>query len=243
MENLKAKRRNKEENPGRVFNCGCGRNYLSYAALYTHIKHKHEGTAPEGTFHCKGTRNRTRGRPRKSVFGDITHSSLLPHESADRLLEDYGLSGITKDPESLFENKEHPISRKFLEWRALGGREKQLKVVHTCDDIFALYLIDLAHHIRPEKFSEFLEYLHCLRDCINCKGWELGGSSLRPPGKEYCSCRSAWEVPRVCNYFILTELPKRGNMNREAGIVFALQFCTWLFSRAYTTLKLNLIVY
>lgn len=29
--------------------CGCGKSYLSYPALYTHIKTKHDGLKPEGT--------------------------------------------------------------------------------------------------------------------------------------------------------------------------------------------------
>jgi len=31
---------------GRDFICACGKNYLSYAALFTHIKQKHDGKAP-----------------------------------------------------------------------------------------------------------------------------------------------------------------------------------------------------
>lgn len=33
----------------RNYVCGCGKNYLSYAALYTHAKTKHNGVFPEGT--------------------------------------------------------------------------------------------------------------------------------------------------------------------------------------------------
>lgn len=35
------KRRSKNDNVGRTFVCGCGKSYLSYPALYTHIKQKH----------------------------------------------------------------------------------------------------------------------------------------------------------------------------------------------------------
>jgi hypothetical protein len=31
---------------GRDFICPCGKAYLSYPALFTHIKQKHEGRAP-----------------------------------------------------------------------------------------------------------------------------------------------------------------------------------------------------
>ena len=34
----RSKRRSKNDNVGRTFTCGCGKSYLSYPALYTHIK-------------------------------------------------------------------------------------------------------------------------------------------------------------------------------------------------------------
>ena len=45
----KHKRRSKNDNQGRDFRCGCGKKYLSYPALYTHIKTKHNGETPKGT--------------------------------------------------------------------------------------------------------------------------------------------------------------------------------------------------
>jgi hypothetical protein len=45
----KHKRRSKNDNHGRDFKCGCGKRYLSYPALYTHIKTKHNGVTPKDT--------------------------------------------------------------------------------------------------------------------------------------------------------------------------------------------------
>jgi hypothetical protein len=42
-------RRSRKDEQGRDFQCGCGKRYLSYPALYTHIKTKHDGRQPEGT--------------------------------------------------------------------------------------------------------------------------------------------------------------------------------------------------
>jgi hypothetical protein len=39
-------RRSRKDEEGRDFLCGCGKRYLSYPALYTHIKTKHEGRQP-----------------------------------------------------------------------------------------------------------------------------------------------------------------------------------------------------
>lgn len=41
--------RSKDEADERNYVCGCGKSYLSYAALYTHAKTKHNGIFPEGT--------------------------------------------------------------------------------------------------------------------------------------------------------------------------------------------------
>ena len=41
----KRKRRTRNDDDGRNFSCGCGKSYLSYPALYTHIKTKHNGKA------------------------------------------------------------------------------------------------------------------------------------------------------------------------------------------------------
>jgi len=45
----KRERRSKEDGSQRNYVCGCGKSYLSYAALYTHAKTKHDGQFPEGT--------------------------------------------------------------------------------------------------------------------------------------------------------------------------------------------------
>lgn len=45
----KRERRSKDDNYERNYICGCGKSYLSYAALYTHAKTKHNGVFPEGT--------------------------------------------------------------------------------------------------------------------------------------------------------------------------------------------------
>lgn len=55
------KRRRKRNMTGeRNFHCGCGRSYLSYPALYTHVKNKHEGIFPKNTVIHK--KNGRRGR-------------------------------------------------------------------------------------------------------------------------------------------------------------------------------------
>ena len=57
-------RRSKNDNDGRNHKCQtCGKCYLSYPALYTHIKNKHSTSSGNG--------NKQRGRPKNSA-GDVS---------------------------------------------------------------------------------------------------------------------------------------------------------------------------
>lgn len=57
----KRRKRDASNEYGASFKCGCGKVYLSYAALYTHTKVKHEGIFPDGTL--TGVKKK-QGRPK-----------------------------------------------------------------------------------------------------------------------------------------------------------------------------------
>lgn len=63
----KNKRRSKNDVDGRDHKCKyCDKTYLSYPALYTHMKQKHS-KGPDGEMRTPPTSGRGRGRPRKNV--------------------------------------------------------------------------------------------------------------------------------------------------------------------------------
>ena len=73
---IPGKRRSKNDNWGRDFNCKyCDKQYLSYPALYTHIKQKHS-KGPDGEVVSLPTSGRGRGRPKKG--GDFNMNRLDP---------------------------------------------------------------------------------------------------------------------------------------------------------------------
>ncbi len=82
----KQKRRSKNERNGRDYICGCGKTYLSYPALYTHIKTKHGGQNPCGTQQLQTGRGR--GRPRKVRFSLAYESCSRTPCSWDKLRRD-----------------------------------------------------------------------------------------------------------------------------------------------------------
>ena len=64
------KRRKKTDLGDLDFVCGCGKEYKSYPALFTHIKQKHNGKAPPNTIRPLTKR----GRP-KVIF--YNHTLML----------------------------------------------------------------------------------------------------------------------------------------------------------------------
>lgn len=77
----KSKRRTRfESNQDRNYSCGCGKSYLSYPALYLHLRNKHKGVAPEGTLLPKQGGQNTRGRPRTISGENREESRQTPHQ-------------------------------------------------------------------------------------------------------------------------------------------------------------------
>ena len=64
-------RKTRKDKEGRKYICGaCKLGYLSYPALYTHIKTKHNGETPEGTIRGESGKPKKRGRPKVVLFSN-----------------------------------------------------------------------------------------------------------------------------------------------------------------------------
>jgi hypothetical protein len=67
--NRQIRRRSKNDNDGRSHKCvSCGKAYLSYPALYTHIKTKHETQLSNS--------GKGRGRPKKDIGVSIIYNII-----------------------------------------------------------------------------------------------------------------------------------------------------------------------
>jgi len=86
-------RRSREEKDGRDFQCGCGKSYLSYQALYIHVNLKHDRISPLGTTNLQQglvpMAGRKRGKPKKNFV-------ILPDEVLK--CEQEQLSAVTLAP-------------------------------------------------------------------------------------------------------------------------------------------------
>jgi len=74
----KQKRRSKNDVQGRDHKCNyCEKTYLSYPALYTHMKNKH-AKGPDGQPLISVNSGRGRGRPKKNASAGLRFSHVEP---------------------------------------------------------------------------------------------------------------------------------------------------------------------
>jgi hypothetical protein len=70
-------RKTRKDKEGRKYICGaCKLGYLSYPALYTHIKTKHNGETPDGTIRGESGKPKKRGRPKVVSFFSLSERRL-----------------------------------------------------------------------------------------------------------------------------------------------------------------------
>jgi hypothetical protein len=219
------KRRTKLDPSERVFRCGCGKTYLSYPALYTHVKQKHDGTPPEGSTSTGAKPAKPRGRP-KQIRAERT-----PDEEAFYVQHDF-LGGpadpMTGCPKELLESMEKDNSD------SLGPES-------PCREVFAEYFKDVALKVKQDSLQVFSDFLEALLVCLDAKGWTLPGE---PPAAEesFTSVRSAQRVPDIANFFVTDFLEgRKGDLTRPMAVELMLHLCRWLYAQRFTAFKLALL--
>ncbi|KAL4499897.1 hypothetical protein ABPG72_015246 [Tetrahymena utriculariae] len=73
-------RRSRSDNHNREFFCGCGKSYLSNAALYTHVKQKHGGVAQNGSQQPSASAGNAKSKPKKNELSNNEKSSQKQEE-------------------------------------------------------------------------------------------------------------------------------------------------------------------
>lgn len=224
-----------EETP-KVFQCSCGKTYMSYSALYSHNKQKHGG---EPTNLPSGRGGRKRGRPPKN--GDSARSRPKPPDQKlpqnpdqedDTYFRIHHFLGGPVDPRtSLAPNSTlYPLVESFIQ-----NPEGRNEETATCCDAFAAYLIAMAGRLSKEGQAHVTEFIEKLRDCMDQRGLDQG------EGANSSETNSSQSLPELANYFVTEYLETApGTLDRSSAIDLLLHFCKWLFIHHYSNLKLSL---
>jgi hypothetical protein len=160
--NQAKRRRAKGEAGEGSYICGCGKVYLSYPALYTHIKTKHDGVTPPNTTQPQTSSKSGRGRPKKG-------------ESANKAKEE-------EDKESHNENNDNQIAYGNLlnylkilemEYKYDDQGSDVSSIVSTIPDNFDLVARFPADALRPNDYGPVLQELESIVKTKNIGAEEI----------------------------------------------------------------------
>ena len=129
----KNKRRSKRDKTGRNYICGCGKNYLSYPALYTHIKNKHEGVSPSGTTLQPQSRVKP-GRPPKKTGSPSRRS-------------DNDSSGNEEDGDMSQRGSDRPSGMSNLEYTPVRNLEDRFRHFPLRKELLSLEDLEIVREL------------------------------------------------------------------------------------------------
>ncbi|CAG9319222.1 unnamed protein product [Blepharisma stoltei] len=247
---MKNKRRSKSDQEGRTYKCGCGKMYLSYPALYTHIKTKHDGITPEGTNAPQFKNGRGRGRPRKikdttePVRVQITHPSdnirknpnFADEISYLREIGHYSQEGTdpTENFPRVFKNNqetEHPILATLKEESILHEKAKNGEFVqekeNKGDRIMAKFLWEHAKICQKEFYKAIVLFIVLLYKFLD---EEIEENFLL---KYNCE-----EVPCYLAQFMKYLEVIKCEFNEEDLEKLVKHYAEWLYSHGYTHIRI-----
>ena len=248
------RRRSKHEKEGRIYQCECGKSYLSQPALNNHKKTKH----PEL---LEGMEKRGRGRPRKYIKNvsedfenekyDNFFDNVIRKRNNDENYDvkncafsvyDFLFNGKYKD--KLFSQPEGindiPILKNLIENdNSVILKDKGLK---NCNDIFYQYVNECQKKCNEKYFILLLKFILLFRECEN-----LSKNKDKDKDKkiEVTSLSNAETIPESCNEFYSNFLETNNffdiDENDKTEIIELIQhFCIWLFKNDFTKSKLSL---
>jgi hypothetical protein len=259
VDKSKRQRKSKKEENGRNYTCNiCSKSYLSYPALYTHKRNKHNIIPITGKPEIFKTGGNT-------VYNKLKYNIMETRTnvkaSADIIIKCYknNCEYFYTDPSSTFFKKNfHPSQDSFLkllEIYKISGLEKIcIPALHEkeklfVDNILAIYLILLVEITRETIFTQLVvKFIFLFREYLNLVGWDhfkyledFGLVNQLMVKGEFCSFCSCEELPEMVNDFVAVFLecdvrlaPEKKDM---ADIV--LNLCNWLFINNLTNYKVN----
>ncbi len=257
---LKRKRKSKKEITGRDFSCSiCKKGYLSYPALYTHRRNKHNIIPITGKpeffksnpanpltkfrYNALETTNDVRGIIGTiiSIYRNLSEKYFLSNDSFLQKIydvEDDKLISLLKY------YQEHRMERpKIPKFEEEGD---------YIDNILAVYLILILEVTREKFYAELIvKFVFLFREYINVFGWEhkkflheYGLNDNLVIEGEYCQQNNCEEVPELVNDFIASFLEldpsfQDGDIKDMSDI--CQNFCYWLLINGLTCFKLSKI--
>ena len=259
-DNAHIRRRSKNDTEGRTFQCKlCQKSYLSYPALYTHCKQKHNTNNSSG---------RGRGRPKKDIIdGNVEKSKYNPKDISYFDKEDRKGTTTNFDEEinnafnELFGEKniernnkrqipeyktieQHKFLNEFLhdEHKTNNGSTNEDDENKVTDLVLIEYLNQNSNYCNPEYYLKLIKFVTLFREYVNIANKD----KVKETDKKYTEINSAEDVPDISNEFITEFLDPDSNQedfgfSKDESINLTQNLCHWMYEKNYTCSKLSLI--
>lgn len=243
---------------GRNYNCGCGKKYLSYPALYTHIRNKHFGKTPEGTRNSCSNSSK-RGRP-KRVHEESAEDNSGPAAGGLVELEDLNLLRHLEDNyEGEFELA--------LEYRQLLGDdlahyyqlllsrepEERLDPKAPFGLALSVFCSSISRLLGPALCQPYVQFLRTLYQCHREHACEVLAHCLASSSPRLAEVRESLRegpredllqgcqlVPLLGDFLFRTYLPvQQPASNLPLAILMFCDLCRWLGRMKLTRIELE----
>lgn len=122
------------------------------------------------------------------------------------------------------------------------------------DEIFALYLFTMSHHVNETFYKITVAYIIFFRECFNDIGWtkrieseaidlnkELGLAELISK-YPFCLVNTAEHAPLICNEFVTVYVDQNKHLfeiTKAQKLDLTVNFCHWLYLNHFTSLQLD----
>ena len=264
-ENKKKKgtRRSKRESEGRNYVCKmCSKSYLSYPALYTHYKQKHNTNNSSGRGRGRPKKETNEGENEKNNYNPTNNTYFMKEERTGKTSSETEINECIDaafkqlyDPDPVKRKRidsrgikfygsieEHPFLNKFkMDNHDINktGDEHQI-----ADSVFIEYLNKMSAFCNPNYFTKLIKFVTLFREHSNL----INSSKLKEDeqNKVYTEIKDAEDVPDSSNEFITDFInPEEKNndlgFNKEECIDLTQNLCHWMYENNYTCSKLSLI--
>ena len=257
------KRRKKNEVQCRNYECKlCKKTYLSYPALYTHCKLKHN---------TNNTSGRGRGRPKKDQNENVIEKSKYNpidftfFSKEDRTGNIEPKTGINECIDEAFKQlyfdifkkrneernmkyyikvEEHPFLNKFK--KDEHNIFRNVMNLHQMTDIILIdYLNKMSMFCNDKYYTKLIIFVTLFRECVNIIN-KNKIDKKKNGDKEYTEINDAEDIPNYSNQFINDFLnpDDKGDdfgFSKDECIDLTQNLCYWMYENNFTSSKLSLI--
>ena len=258
------KRRSKREVEGRNYICRiCSKSYLSYPALYTHYKQKHNTNNSSGRGRARPKKTISEHNPEKNAYNPQNSSFFSKEERTGKTDPEKDINNCIDEAFNDLYNiekrnrieernmkfyntiNEHPFLSKFKNDE--HNLNKALGDEHQFADLVLIeYLNRMSSYCNPEYYIKLVKFVTLFREHSNIINCNKNRDNINGKDKEYTEFNDAEDVPDSSNEFITDFLDPEGKnedlgYTKEECIDLTQNLCYWMYENNFTCSKLSLI--